>query len=169
MKTATFYKQKSITMQLNANYAPFNCRDGNIYSSAHESIPHERLLDPDVHVLPEGGSQHDNDQLQKPLRRLHRCVFKNHLRTIPSNILGTLFGMIGGVGAVAQRSMTTKMVSEDNIGKAQTLSAIVEALGPMLFVPVYNKAIYVETMNIFPQAFFLPAIPILTLSIFVLL
>lgn len=84
-------------------------------------------------------------------------------------VLGTIISMIAGVGAVAMRSMTTKMVSEDNIGKAQTLSAIVEALGPMLFVPVYNKAIYVETMNVFPQAFFLPGVPILTIGIFILL
>lgn len=78
-------------------------------------------------------------------------------------------GLIAGVGAVAMRSMTTKMVSEDDIGKAQTLSAICEALGPMLFVPLYNKAIYVETMDTFPQAYFLPGIPILSVLIFALL
>ncbi|CAG9813509.1 unnamed protein product [Phaedon cochleariae] len=62
--------------------------------------------------------------------------------------------IITGVTPIGIRSLATKVVSEDDLGKAQSLFGICEAIAPAISTPVYNKGIYNNTLTTFPSAFF---------------
>lgn len=84
-------------------------------------------------------------------------------------ILGTNISIIQGISGVALRSYASKVVSETDVGKAQSLFAIVETLAQTAFVPIYNEGIYSRTIEIFPQAFFLAGIVLLSIAILLIM
>ncbi|KAK5647378.1 hypothetical protein RI129_002270 [Pyrocoelia pectoralis] len=82
---------------------------------------------------------------------------------------GIVVSIIIGVATISIRSQATKIVSEDDLGKAQSLFAIVEAISPMIFVPLYNEGLYSYTLNDYPQAFFFLGIGLYAVGILILL
>lgn len=71
---------------------------------------------------------------------------------------------ITGITAVGIRSLATKIVSENDLGKAQSLFGICEAIAPAVAIPFYNKGIYNNTIAILSSTFFFVGI-LLYLSI----
>lgn len=67
------------------------------------------------------------------------------------------------------RSFTTKIVTKDNLGKAVSLFGVFEAIVPMYAVPLYNRLIYVNTINDFPSAFYFFSIVLYAVSILIVL
>ncbi|KAH1015142.1 hypothetical protein HUJ05_012917 [Dendroctonus ponderosae] len=68
--------------------------------------------------------------------------------------VGAAVSLITGVTSISLRSLATKVVSENDLGKAQSLFGIVEAIGPAVAAPVYNVGIYSHTYETLPSAFF---------------
>ncbi|KAJ8925714.1 hypothetical protein NQ315_009561 [Exocentrus adspersus] len=68
--------------------------------------------------------------------------------------VAVIVSLITGVSGVAIRSLGTKVVSVNDLGKAQSLFSIFEAIAPAVATPIYNKIIYEHTYNTFPPAFF---------------
>lgn len=52
------------------------------------------------------------------------------------------------------RSAATKVVNPEDLGKAQSLFGVMEALAPALAIPGFNK-LYDETIETYPAAFFI--------------
>ncbi|ENN81244.1 hypothetical protein YQE_02338, partial [Dendroctonus ponderosae] len=67
---------------------------------------------------------------------------------------GVAVSIVTRVYRTAKKSIATKIVSKNDVGKAQSLLGICDVLAPALFVPIYNKIIYMETFHSFPAAFF---------------
>ncbi|KAM3963352.1 lysosomal proton-coupled steroid conjugate and bile acid symporter SLC46A3 [Aphomia sociella] len=83
--------------------------------------------------------------------------------------LGPVLDMFSSAGATSLRSLATKLVNADEIGKTSSLISISEALVPVIYSPVYSK-VYLSTLSTFAGAFYLisaalavPAIIILIL------
>ncbi|KAL4714992.1 hypothetical protein ACJJTC_003143 [Scirpophaga incertulas] len=81
--------------------------------------------------------------------------------------LGPVLDMFSSAGATSLRSMATKLVGADEIGKTSSLISISEAMVPVIYSPVYSK-VYLSTLSSFSGAFYLisaslavPAIAIL--------
>ncbi|XP_018563041.1 uncharacterized protein LOC108904837 [Anoplophora glabripennis] len=68
--------------------------------------------------------------------------------------VAVIVSLITGVSGVAIRSLGTKVVSINDLGKAQSLLSIFEAVAPAIATPVYNQVIYNKTFNVYPPAFF---------------
>ncbi|XP_030760082.1 uncharacterized protein LOC115885343 [Sitophilus oryzae] len=68
--------------------------------------------------------------------------------------VGAAVSLITGVTAIGIRSLATKVVSEHDLGKAQSLFGIVEVIGPAVAAPVYNAGIYTRTYDSLPSAYF---------------
>ncbi|XP_044264196.1 uncharacterized protein LOC123011014 isoform X2 [Tribolium madens] len=68
--------------------------------------------------------------------------------------VATAVSIITGISNIAIRSLATKVVSQDDLGKAQSLFGICEAIGPAIAAPLYNKAIYLKTLDTLPSAYF---------------
>ncbi|XP_076257841.1 lysosomal proton-coupled steroid conjugate and bile acid symporter SLC46A3-like [Rhynchophorus ferrugineus] len=62
--------------------------------------------------------------------------------------------LVTGVTAIGIRSLATKVVTENDLGKAQSLFGIIEAIGPAVAAPVYNAGIYTHTYDLLPSAYF---------------
>lgn len=62
--------------------------------------------------------------------------------------------VIVGIGMVGIRSAATKVVADDDLGKAQSLFGIMEALAPAVSFPAFNK-LYEVTIETYPAAFFI--------------
>ncbi|XP_050352811.1 uncharacterized protein LOC126775093 [Nymphalis io] len=87
--------------------------------------------------------------------------------------LGPVLDMFSAAGATSLRSIATKLVKADEVGKTSSLISISEALVPVIYSPVYSK-VYLSTLSTFAGAFYLisaalavPAI-VLYLSLFIL-
>ncbi|XP_075981401.1 lysosomal proton-coupled steroid conjugate and bile acid symporter SLC46A3-like [Anticarsia gemmatalis] len=83
--------------------------------------------------------------------------------------LGPVLDMFSSAGATSLRSIATKLVNDDEVGKTSSLISISEALVPVVYSPVYSK-VYLSTLSTMPGAFYLisaalavPAIAILLL------
>ncbi|CAG9795759.1 unnamed protein product [Diatraea saccharalis] len=68
--------------------------------------------------------------------------------------LGPVLDMFSSAGATSLRSMATKLVGDDEIGKTSSLISISEALVPVVYSPVYSK-VYLTTLSSFAGAFYL--------------
>ncbi|XP_072382665.1 lysosomal proton-coupled steroid conjugate and bile acid symporter SLC46A3-like [Diabrotica undecimpunctata] len=62
--------------------------------------------------------------------------------------------LITGITPIVIRSLETKVVSENDLGKAQSLFGICEAIAPAVATPIYDTVIYNNTLTTFPGAFF---------------
>ncbi|CAG4947120.1 proton-coupled folate transporter-like [Colias croceus] len=87
--------------------------------------------------------------------------------------LGPVLDMFSAAGATSLRSIATKLVNADEVGKTSSLISISEALVPVIYSPVYSK-VYLSTLSTFAGAFYLisaslavPAI-LIYLSLFII-
>ncbi|CAG9762388.1 unnamed protein product [Ceutorhynchus assimilis] len=82
---------------------------------------------------------------------------------------GVAVSIVTRLHRTAKKSIATKIVSKNDIGKTQSLLGICDVLGPAISVPIYNKVIYLKTFNSFPSCFFFVSILLYGIScIFVL-
>ncbi|XP_050306092.1 solute carrier family 46 member 3-like [Anthonomus grandis grandis] len=94
------------------------------------------------------------------LNKILSNIIMGFARTTAIMYVASVVSLIIGVTTISLRSLTTKVVIPEDVGKAQSLFAIVETLGAMVAGPFYNKGIYVNTYASAPS-FFLFVCPIL--------
>ncbi|XP_053614631.1 uncharacterized protein LOC128677657 [Plodia interpunctella] len=84
--------------------------------------------------------------------------------------LGPVLDMFSSAAATSLRSIATKLVQADEIGKTSSLISISEALVPVIYSPVYSK-LYLSTLTTFAGAFYLisAALAVPAIVIFILL
>ncbi|KAK0174940.1 hypothetical protein PV327_010643 [Microctonus hyperodae] len=68
--------------------------------------------------------------------------------------LGPLVEIVNGTSFIAMRSIASKLVPTDELGKVNSLFGVCESLMPLVYGPMYSS-IYAATMNTFPGTFFL--------------
>ncbi|KAH1028226.1 proton-coupled folate transporter isoform X2 [Dendroctonus ponderosae] len=68
--------------------------------------------------------------------------------------LGAIVEILNGTSFIAMRSIASKLVSSDELGKLNSLFGACEALMPLLYGPMYS-ATYASTINSMPGAFFI--------------
>ncbi|CAH2264394.1 jg18448 [Pararge aegeria aegeria] len=68
--------------------------------------------------------------------------------------LGPVLDMFSSAGATSLRSIASKLVKADEVGKTSSLISISEALVPVIYSPVYSK-VYLSTLSTFSGAFYL--------------
>ncbi|XP_055299999.1 solute carrier family 46 member 3-like isoform X2 [Sitodiplosis mosellana] len=68
--------------------------------------------------------------------------------------IGPVAEIIGGAAFIAMRSLASKIVSSNELGKINSLFGIVESIAPLIYSPVL-AAIYSATLTKMPGAFFL--------------
>ncbi|CAG5049234.1 unnamed protein product [Parnassius apollo] len=68
--------------------------------------------------------------------------------------LGPILDMFSSAGATSLRSIATKLIEADEVGKMSSLISISEALVPVIYSPVYSK-VYLSTLSTLPGAFYL--------------
>ncbi|KAK9497833.1 hypothetical protein O3M35_003749 [Rhynocoris fuscipes] len=66
----------------------------------------------------------------------------------------TLVDMIGGTGVIAMRSIASKLVPSEELGKINSLFGVCEAVVPIIYQTLYSF-VYNRTINTVPGAFFL--------------
>ncbi|XP_014256394.1 solute carrier family 46 member 3 [Cimex lectularius] len=66
----------------------------------------------------------------------------------------TLIDMVGGTGLIAMRSIASKLVPSEELGKINSLFGVCEAVVPIVYQPLYS-AVYNTTRQTLPGAFFL--------------
>lgn len=66
--------------------------------------------------------------------------------------ISTLLDAVNGAAIVASRSMATKLVSEHDLGKVNSLFGIVDSLAALIYGPMYS-AVYEATLDVLPTAF----------------
>ncbi|XP_032684200.1 solute carrier family 46 member 3-like [Odontomachus brunneus] len=62
--------------------------------------------------------------------------------------------IVNGTSIIAMRSIASKLVPTDELGKVNSLFGVCESLMPLIYGPMYS-AIYAATMNTFPGTFFI--------------
>ncbi|KDR19441.1 hypothetical protein L798_06215, partial [Zootermopsis nevadensis] len=68
--------------------------------------------------------------------------------------MAPLVEILNGTSFIAMRSMASKLVPTDELGKVNSLFGVCEALMPLVYGPMYS-AVYAATMHTEPGAFFL--------------
>ncbi|CAH1381600.1 unnamed protein product [Tenebrio molitor] len=68
--------------------------------------------------------------------------------------LGAIVEILNGTSFIAMRSIASKLVPADELGKVNSLFGACEALMPLVYGPMYN-ATYAATINVMPGAFFI--------------
>ncbi|KAF5270431.1 hypothetical protein FQR65_LT05619 [Abscondita terminalis] len=68
--------------------------------------------------------------------------------------LGPIVEILNGTSFIAMRSIASKLVPTDELGKINSLIGVSEALMPLVYGPLYS-ATYASSMNTMPGAFFL--------------
>uniref|UniRef100_A0A0A9W4N6 Solute carrier family 46 member 3 n=1 Tax=Lygus hesperus TaxID=30085 RepID=A0A0A9W4N6_LYGHE len=66
----------------------------------------------------------------------------------------TLIEILGGTGMIAMRSIASKLVPSEELGKINSLFGVCEAVVPVLYQPLYSF-VYYQTLSTFPGAFFI--------------
>ncbi|CAB3243676.1 unnamed protein product [Arctia plantaginis] len=82
--------------------------------------------------------------------------------------LSPVLEILNGTTAIALRSIASKLVSYQELGKVYSLFGVAETMMPIIFAPLYSR-VYIATLNILPGAVFLVSvlITIPALSIFI--
>ncbi|XP_037726516.1 solute carrier family 46 member 3 [Drosophila subpulchrella] len=89
--------------------------------------------------------------------------------TLPWHMyLGGLVEIFNGTAFIAMRSIATKLVSKDELGKVNSLFGVAEALMPMVFAPMYTT-LYAASLRVLPGAFFLLGGGLTLFSVFIFL
>ncbi|KAJ2947157.1 hypothetical protein O0L34_g16515 [Tuta absoluta] len=68
--------------------------------------------------------------------------------------LAPLLEILNGTSFIAMRSIATKLVSGEELGKINSLFGLAEAMMPLVYGPLYSQ-VYIATLNILPGAVFL--------------
>ncbi|XP_043267795.1 solute carrier family 46 member 3-like [Venturia canescens] len=68
--------------------------------------------------------------------------------------LAPLVEIVNGTSFIAMRSIASKLVPTDELGKVNSLFGVCESLMPLVYGPMYSS-VYAATMNTFPGTFFL--------------
>ncbi|XP_063974474.1 probable peptidoglycan muropeptide transporter SLC46 [Diachasmimorpha longicaudata] len=68
--------------------------------------------------------------------------------------LGPIVEIVNGTSFIAMRSIASKLVPTDELGKVNSLFGVCESLMPLLYGPMYSS-VYASTMNTLPGTFFL--------------
>ncbi|XP_008546539.1 solute carrier family 46 member 3 [Microplitis demolitor] len=68
--------------------------------------------------------------------------------------LAPLVEIINGTSFIAMRSIASKLVPTDELGKVNSLFGVCESLMPLVYGPIYSS-VYAATMNTLPGTFFL--------------
>ncbi|KAG4067481.1 hypothetical protein HA402_002758 [Bradysia odoriphaga] len=68
--------------------------------------------------------------------------------------LAPLVELLNGTSFIAMRSIATKLVESDELGKVNSLFGVAEALMPLVYAPMY-ASLYQATIETLPGAFFL--------------
>lgn len=86
-----------------------------------------------------------------------RQMFNASIVSSTSNkiiVTAPLVEIFSGTSFTAMRSIATKLVDKDELGKVNSLFGAAEALMPLVYMPMY-AFLYKATINTFPGAFFL--------------
>ena len=75
---------------------------------------------------------------------------------------------MNGTSFIAMRSIISKMVPADELGKINSLFGVAEALMPLIYGPMYNL-MYKATIRFLPGAFFLLGGCLTTPAVFIFL
>uniref|UniRef100_A0A182TBF3 Major facilitator superfamily (MFS) profile domain-containing protein n=1 Tax=Anopheles maculatus TaxID=74869 RepID=A0A182TBF3_9DIPT len=62
--------------------------------------------------------------------------------------------MLNGTSFISMRSIASKLVASDELGKVNSLFGVAEALMPLVYAPLYTT-VYSLSINVLPGAFFL--------------
>lgn len=62
--------------------------------------------------------------------------------------------ILNGTSFIAMRSIISKLVTPDELGKVNSLFGVAEALMPLVYAPMYTT-LYSATLNTLPGAFFI--------------
>lgn len=68
--------------------------------------------------------------------------------------IAPLVDIVNGTSFIAMRSIASKLVPPDELGKVNSVFGLAEAIVPVIYGPMYS-AVYRATMNTVPGAFFL--------------
>ncbi|RVE53552.1 hypothetical protein evm_001693 [Chilo suppressalis] len=68
--------------------------------------------------------------------------------------IGPLIEIFNGTSFIAMRSMVSKLVDKDELGKVNSFFGVAEAMMPLVYAPMYTT-VYTATIKTFPGAFFL--------------
>lgn len=66
---------------------------------------------------------------------------------------GPVAEIIGGTAFIAMRSLASKLVTSEELGKINSLFGIVESLAPLIYSPILATT-YSATISYMPGAFF---------------
>ncbi|XP_017777447.1 PREDICTED: uncharacterized protein LOC108563318 [Nicrophorus vespilloides] len=76
------------------------------------------------------------------------------VKTMTAIYIGTAVSFFISLYVVGMRSLATKVVTDDDLGKAQSLFTLCETLGAVIILPIFTKS-YQYTLEYFPASFFL--------------
>lgn len=68
--------------------------------------------------------------------------------------IAPLIEIFNGTSFIAMRSMVSKLVEKDELGKVNSFYGVAEAMMPLIYAPMYTT-VYTATIKTFPGAFFL--------------
>lgn len=68
--------------------------------------------------------------------------------------VGSLVDVLNGTSLIAMRSIASKLVTTDELGKVNSLFGVAETLSPLMYTPLY-ALIYTKTLSILPGMFYL--------------
>ncbi|XP_046967216.1 solute carrier family 46 member 3-like [Vanessa cardui] len=68
--------------------------------------------------------------------------------------IAPLIEIFNGTSFIAMRSMVSKLVEKDELGKVNSFFGVAEAMMPLVYAPMYTT-VYTATLKTFPGAFFL--------------
>ncbi|KAI5644517.1 major facilitator superfamily domain-containing protein [Phthorimaea operculella] len=68
--------------------------------------------------------------------------------------IAPLIEIFNGTSFIAMRSMVSKLVDKDELGKVNSIFGLAEAMMPLVYAPMYTT-VYTATIKSFPGAFFL--------------
>lgn len=92
------------------------------------------------------------------LGEFHICHFHsfrvNKTLEIRVTFTAPLVEILNGTSFIAMRSIATKLVESDELGKVNSLFGVAEALMPLVYAPMY-ASLYQATIDTLPGAFFL--------------
>lgn len=83
-------------------------------------------------------------------------------------ITAPIVSIFSGSGTIAMRSIATKLVDQNDVGKIQSLFGICEGLAPLIYSSMYSQ-LYIATINTLPGAFYLLGAALISPAIFIFL
>lgn len=80
---------------------------------------------------------------------------------------GSAVELLSGTSFISMRSIASKLVASDELGRVNSLLGVTESVVPLVYAPLYAK-IYASTLSFLPGAFYLVGgvLTIPTLGIF---